>query len=237
MAARTRPAVIRPGGPLYFPDPERADSEGLLAVGGDLSPERLLLAYERGIFPWYSEGLPPLWWSPDPRAIIDDRALHVSRSLSRELRRKKFRVTFDQAFERVMRECGREREDGTWILPEMLDAYVRLHELGHAHSFEAWHGEHLAGGLYGVRYGGLFAAESMFHRETSGSKFALVGAVRSLFAAGVVLFDVQFETPHLASMGATTISRRDYLRRVASAVKSDVDLARVPLLLNALGDR
>jgi leucyl/phenylalanyl-tRNA--protein transferase len=236
MAARTRPALIRPGGPLAFPDPERADAEGLLAVGGDLSPERLLLAYERGIFPWYSEGLPPLWWSPDPRAVIDERSLHVSRSLARELRQKKFRFTFDRAFEDVMRECGRERDGGTWILPEMVDAYVRLHELGHAHSFEAWNGERLVGGLYGVRRGGLFAAESMFHRETSGSKVALVGAVRSLFAAGAVLFDVQFETPHLASLCATTLSRREYLSRVAVAVKVPLALPRVPEVLEALGD-
>jgi leucyl/phenylalanyl-tRNA---protein transferase len=236
MAPRTRPAVIRPGGPLAFPDPERSDAEGLVAVGGDLSPARLLLAYERGIFPWYSEGVPPLWWSPDPRAIIDDRSLHVSRSLARELRQKKFRVTFDRAFEVVMRECGRERDDGTWILPEMIDAYVRLHELGHAHSFEAWNGERLVGGLYGVRRGGLFAAESMFHRETSGSKFALVGAVRSLFAAGVLLFDVQFETPHLASLGAATLPRREYLARLAAAVDAPVDLSRVPDVLRALGD-
>jgi leucyl/phenylalanyl-tRNA--protein transferase len=237
MAPRSRPAVIRPGGPLAFPEPERADAEGLLAVGGDLSPARLLLAYERGIFPWYSEGLPPLWWSPDPRALIDDRSLHVSKSLARELRRKKFRVTFDRAFEAVMRECGRERDDGTWILPEMLDAYVRLHELGHAHSFEAWNGDRLVGGLYGVQRGGLFAAESMFHRETSGSKFALVGAVRSLFAAGTVLFDVQFETPHLTSLGATSVSRHEYLGRVAAAVNVAVDLSRVQPALDTLGDR
>lgn len=237
MAPRTRPAVIRPGGPLAFPEPERADAEGLLAVGGDLSPARLLLAYERGIFPWYSEGLPPLWWSPDPRALIDDRSLHVSKSLARELRRKKFRVTFDRAFEAVMRECGRERDDGTWIVPEMLDAYVRLHELGHAHSFEAWNGDRLVGGLYGVQRGGLFAAESMFHRETSGSKFALVGAVRSLFAAGTVLFDVQFETPHLTSLGAISVSRREYLGRVAAAVNVAVDLSRVQPTLDTLGDR
>jgi leucyl/phenylalanyl-tRNA---protein transferase len=236
MAPRARPAVIRPGAPLAFPDPERADAEGLLAVGGDLSVERLLFAYERGIFPWYSEGLPPLWWSPDPRAVIDDRSLHVSRSLARELRRKKFRVTFDRAFEAVMRECGRDRDDGTWILPEMIEAYVHLHELGHAHSFEAWNGERLVGGLYGVRRGGLFAAESMFHRETSGSKFALVGAVRSLFAAGVVVFDVQFETPHLASMGATTVSRHEYLRRIAAAVNAPVALPRVPEVLATLGE-
>jgi len=217
MASRRRPAVIAPGGPLEFPDPERSNAEGLVAVGGDLSPERLLLAYERGIFPWYSEGLPPLWWSPDPRAVIDVASLHVSKRLARELRQERFRVTFNRAFERVMIECGEQREGGTWILPEMVAAYTRLHELGHALSIEVWNGERLVGGLYGVQRGALFAAESMFHRETSASKVALVTAVRRLFAAGVTLFDVQFVTPHLESLGAYTVPRTEYLRRVAIA--------------------
>lgn len=222
MASRRRPAVIVPGGPLEFPDPERSNAEGLVAVGGDLSPERLLLAYERGIFPWYSEGLPPLWWSPDPRAVIDVASLHVSKRLARELRQVRFRVTFNRAFERVMIECGEEREGGTWILPEMVTAYTRLHELGHAHSVEVWRDERLVGGLYGVQRGALFAAESMFHRETSASKVALVTAVRRLFAAGVTLFDVQFVTPHLESLGAYTIPRTEYLRRAAAATKVNV---------------
>jgi len=217
MAPRRRPAVIVPGGPLIFPDPELSNAEGLIAVGGDLSPERLLLAYERGIFPWYSEGLPPLWWSPDPRAVIDPLTLHVSKRLARELRQQRFRVTLNRAFERVMIECGEEREGGTWILPEMVTAYTRLHELGHAHSVEVWRGERLVGGLYGVQRGALFAAESMFHRETSASKVALVTAVRRLFAAGITLFDVQFVTPHLESLGAYTVSRAEYLRRAAAA--------------------
>jgi len=200
-----------------FPDPESADAEGLLAVGGDLSPERLLLAYEQGIFPWYAEGLPPMWWSPDPRAVIDPTTLHVSKSLARELRRGRFEVTANRAFERVMRECGSERDGGTWILPEMIRAYGRLHELGHAASFEVWLGERLVGGLYGVLHGGLFAAESMFHRETNASKVALVAAVRSLFAAGVTLFDVQFTTPHLASLGVYDVPRSVYRERAKSA--------------------
>src|SRR5262245_34607487 len=136
MARRARPVLLTPRGPLGFPDPEESDAEGLLAVGGDLSPERLLLAYEQGIFPWYAEGLPPMWWSPDPRAVVDPSTLHVSRSLARFIKQGHFSVTFDRAFEDVMHECGREREGGTWILPEMLAAYVRLHELGHARSFE-----------------------------------------------------------------------------------------------------
>jgi leucyl/phenylalanyl-tRNA--protein transferase len=217
--------VIAPGGPLVFPDPRRADSEGLLAVGGDLTPERLLVAYERGIFPWYSEGLPPLWWSPDPRAVIDSASLHVSKRLARELRQGKFSLSFDRAFESVMRECGNEREGGTWILEEMVVAYTHLHELGHAHSFEVWRGERLVGGLYGVQRGGLFAAESMFHRETSASKVALVAAVRTLFLAGISLFDVQFLTPHLESLGAYTVPRAEYLARLSLATGRDVLLA------------
>ncbi len=230
MAERRRPALIPPGGPLVFPKPEQADKDGLVAVGGDLEPERLLLAYERGIFPWYGERLPPLWWSPDPRALIDETSLHVSRRFARELGQRRFEVTFDRAFSRVMEECGRERGDGTWILPEMLHAYTRLHELGHAHSFEVWRDGALVGGLYGVHRGSLFAAESMFHRETSASKVALVAAVRSLFGAGITLFDVQFLTPHLASMGAYEVSRDEYLSRVRRATQSAVPLRNLELV-------
>jgi leucyl/phenylalanyl-tRNA---protein transferase len=209
-------------GPITFPHPDTADDEGLLAVGGDLSPERLLFAYQHGIFPWYSEGVPPMWWSPNPRAVIDDESLHVSRSLTRVLDRGPFRVSCNTAFESVMLECGREREGGTWILPEMVRAYLKLHELGHGLSFEIWHEERLVGGLYGVLTGGLFAAESMFHREPNASKVALVSCVRTLFAAGVQLFDVQFLTSHLASMGAYEISRPEYLERLARAREAAV---------------
>jgi leucyl/phenylalanyl-tRNA--protein transferase len=214
-------------GPITFPHPKSADDEGLLAIGGDLSPERLLFAYQQGIFPWYSEGTPPLWWSPNPRAVIDENSLHVSRSLHRELDRGRFRVTCNTAFETVMLECGREREGGTWILPEMVSAYATLNQLGHALSFEVWHGERLVGGLYGVLTGGLFAAESMFHREPNASKVALVTSVRRLFAAGVQLFDVQFLTEHLASMGAYEIQRAEYLTRLAGAREAAVSPANV----------
>jgi leucyl/phenylalanyl-tRNA--protein transferase len=217
---------------MAFPDPESADAEGLLAVGGDLTPERLLLAYECGIFPWYAEGLPPMWWSPDPRAVLDARSLHVSKSLARELRRGHFSVTVNRAFERVMRECGNERDGGTWILPEMIRAYVRLHERGDALSFEVWLDGALAGGLYGVQRGALFAAESMFHRETNASKVALVAAVRSLFGAGIELFDVQFLTSHLASMGVYEIPRSEYLRRVERATARRVTLRDLTLRLD-----
>lgn len=184
-----------------------------VAIGGDLTPESLLAAYSRGHFPWYSDGDPVMWWCPNPRAIIEN--VRISSSLRRTLRRGLFRVTENRCFRRVMEECAVDRDDGTWILPEMIDAYTRLFELGHAVSVEVWSGEHLAGGLYGVRIGGLFAAESMFHRVTDASKVALVHAV----GLGARLFDVQFLTPHLASMGAIEISRDEYLKRLGDAIR------------------
>jgi leucyl/phenylalanyl-tRNA--protein transferase len=223
-----RPVLLLPGGPIAFPDPELADDEGLLAIGGDLSSERLLFAYEHGIFPWYDEGVPPLWWSPNPRAILEPAGLHVSRSLRRVLRSDRFRVTWNTAFESVMRCCG-DRQGGTWILPEMIEAYVRLHRMGHAHSVEVWEDDALAGGLYGVQRGALFAAESMFHRSTDASKVALVYAVRSLFAAGTMLFDVQLLTQHLASMGAREIARGDYVARLPEACRRRLDIESLGL--------
>lgn len=234
MRRRRSPLLIAPGGPLYFPNPELCDDEGLVAVGGDLSVPRLLLAYDSGIFPWYDPGLPPCWWSPDPRAVIERESLHVSRSLCRVLRSKRFRVTWNQAFSAVMRACA-DREEGTWILPEMIDAYSALHREGHAHSLEVWHADELVGGLYGVQRGGLFAAESMFHRATDASKVALVVCAREVFARGVGLFDVQLPTPHLESMGACVLPRRDYLRRLAEVRHDRVDLAGlVPALVSGI---
>jgi leucyl/phenylalanyl-tRNA--protein transferase len=221
---RALPLVLSARGTPTFPDPELADDRGLVAVGGTVSPDWLLASYARGIFPWYDQGLPPLWWSPNPRAILDAERLHVSRSMQRFLRNLPFRVTFDQAFEEVMRASGDERDEGTWILPEMVSAYVELHERGHAHSFEVWDGERLVGGLYGVQLGAFFAAESMFHRTTNASKVALITAVRSLFGAGIRLFDVQFLTSHLASLGAHTVPRREYLARLEAAKVGSVRL-------------
>jgi leucyl/phenylalanyl-tRNA---protein transferase len=208
-----------------FPDPRGADRDGLVAVGGGLDVDRLVLAYEQGIFPWYDAGLPPLWWSPDPRAILDPQHLHISRSLRRRLRQGKYEVTLDRAFADVMRACAANREDGTWILPEMIDAYVQLFTKGYAHSLEVWMEGALAGGLYGVHVGGLFAAESMFHLRTNASKIALVAAVTTAFDAGIEVFDVQFVTPHLASMGAYAIPRDQYLARLAKARGKLVDLS------------
>lgn len=219
-----------------FPNADEADDEGLVAIGGDLSAERLLTAYEHGIFPWYDEGVPPLWWSPNPRAIIEPGGVHVSRSLRRVLRKNTFRVTFDAAFERVMCECGR-RDVGTWIIPEMIDAYVDLHRRGHAHSFEVWRDDDLVGGLYGVHRGALFAAESMFHTAADASKVALVHAATSVFAAGIDVFDVQLLTSHLASMGAVEIARSDYLARVRLASAKRVSLAALSLVWEATAPR
>lgn len=227
MAGRDRPVLLPLGGPPVFPDARRADAEGLLAVGGDLSVARLLAAYDAGIFPWFEQGLPPLWWSPDPRALIDRASLHVSRSMRRELRRGGYEVTFDRAFQRVMRECGAGRHGGTWIIPEMLRAYTTLHNAGHAHSFEVWENSELVGGLYGVHRGGLFAAESMFHRRTNASKVALIVSVLCLFDAGIELYDVQFLTDHLASLGAFTVSRDEYLNRVETTRGKFVTLQAV----------
>jgi leucyl/phenylalanyl-tRNA---protein transferase len=226
---RALPLVLSARGAPTFPDPELADDRGLVAVGGTVSPDWLLASYARGIFPWYDQGLPPLWWSPNPRAILDAERLHVSKSMQRLLRKPPYRMTFDRAFEAVMRACGDERDEGTWILPEMVQAYVALHERGHAHSFEVWDGERLVGGLYGVQLGAFFAAESMFHRATNASKLALISAVRALFSAGVELFDVQFLTPHLVSLGACAIPRRDYLSRLDQAKRRAVDLDTLTL--------
>jgi leucyl/phenylalanyl-tRNA--protein transferase len=179
------PILLSPGAPVAFPDPRLADEEGLVAMGGDLSTERLLHAYDHGIFPWYDESLPPLWWSPDPRAVLRPDRLHVSRSLERRIAAGNFQLTWDTEFAEVIRSCGENRSDGTWLTPDMVCAYEELHRLGHVHSLEVWYGDELGGGIYGVHRGGLFAAESMFYRRTDASKIALVALVRSLSARGV----------------------------------------------------
>ncbi len=202
---------------LVFPDPSTFDEQGLIAINGDLSPERLLAAYRAGIFPWYDQSTPILWWSPDPRAIFELDGLYVSRRLARTVRSRKFSFTLDQAFREVMLGCG-ERLEGTWITPEMLEAYTRLHQLGHAHSLEVWRDGQLAGGIYGVTVGGLFAGESMFSRVRDASKVALVHLMQHLRERGFVLFDVQFLNEHTASLGAIEIPRREYLRRLREAI-------------------
>ena len=199
-------------------EPRLGEPEGIIGVGGDLSPALLLRAYSEGVFPWFSEGDPVLWWSPDPRAIIELEGLHISRRLARTIRSGKFRVTLDRQFEAVMRACGETRPEGTWVTDEMLAAYIRLHREGHAHSVEVWHGEALAGGIYGVAIGGLFAGESMFHTVTDASKIALAALVEHLKKQGYTLFDVQMTTEHTERMGAVEIARDAYLARLHDAV-------------------
>ena len=218
------PILLSPGAPIEFPDPRLADDEGLVAVGGDLSPQRLLHAYDHGIFPWYDESLPEMWWSPNPRAVLWPEQLHVSSRLQRTLKTGGFRLTWDREFSEVIRSCGANRSDGTWLTSEMVLAYEELHRLGHVHSLEVWYDNQLAGGIYGVHRGGLFAAESMFHRRTDASKVGLVALVRSLAARGVELIDIQILTGHLESMGATSMPRQDYLSQVGELVGKPVSL-------------
>lgn len=213
-----RPIWIPPGAPPVFPNPTGFNEEGLIAGGGDLSPRRLLSAYAAGLFPWYNEE-PILWWSPDPRSIVSPDSLHISRSLRRTLRNTPFRVTCGKALGEVMDGCA-DRPEGTWLLSEMHAAYLHLGELGFALSYEVWQGEQLVGGLYGVLIGGLFAAESKFHRKTDASKIALCVAVLDLFDRGLQLFDVQFSTEHLKSLGIVEIPRAEYLNRLKSAVEA-----------------
>jgi leucyl/phenylalanyl-tRNA--protein transferase len=218
---------------LAFPDPQLASAEGLLAVGGDLSPERLLLAYSLGIFPWYGRGEPLLWWSPDPRCVIIPAEVHVSRRLERKLRNKTFAVTCNRAFDAVISVCAdlrRQEPGGTWLVPEMQAAYRQLHRLGYAHSVEVWQGEQLVGGLYGVALGRFFFGESMFHRVTDASKVALVTLCRYLAAHRFVLLDCQVPNPHLWRMGAKPLARSAFLETLyREGLGPDGPLRRVML--------
>lgn len=222
---RRRLAWVGAGEPL--PDPARAwaDPNGLLAAGADLSAARLLEAYRHGIFPWYTEGQPVLWWSPDPRMVLYLDEFKASRSLLQSVRRTRrngrWRITLDACFERVMRECAmpREDQDGTWITREIAAAYGDLHRMGAAHSVEVWDGERLDGGLYGVSIGRMFFGESMFTRVPDASKVALFALVRLLRVHGFRVIDCQQNTRHLASLGAREISRAAFLQQVAELVR------------------
>lgn len=225
--------VIEPGAPPVFPTPSQAlrEPDGLLAVGGDLSSERLLAAYRRGIFPWYGEGDPILWWSPDPRCVFDTDGVHVSRSLRKLIRRSPWTWTLDRDFDGVIAGCAAPRayEKGTWIVPSMQAAYRRLHRLGHAHSIEIWDDERLVGGLYGVAVGRLFCGESMFSAESGGSKAALLGMCRWLHGHDAPLLDAQMTNAHLVRMGAREMPRADFLARIADLVDRPTDeLWQVP---------
>lgn len=221
---RLHAGVIEP-----FPDPQSAliEPNGLLAFDGDLSPERLLDAYRHGIFPWFNEGDPILWWSPDPRCVFRTDAPHVSRRTRRFLANCGWTVTVDHAFDRVIRGCAgaRLKERGTWISAEMMQAYELLHQLGHAHSVEIWNDEQLVGGIYGVATGKLFCGESMFSAVSGGSKAALTALCALLCERGYPLLDAQVTNPHLVSMGAIEMPREGFLARVNALVSVDTAVA------------
>ena len=205
-----------------FPRSDYADPSGLLAVGGDLSSERLLEAYRLGIFPWYSDDQPILWWSPDPRFVLHLEDFHVSRSLRKTLRKAIFQVTADRAFDEVIAACAtvsREGQNGTWITPEMQQAYCDLHGLGYAHSVETWFEGKLVGGIYGVSLGKAFFGESMFHRKTDASKVALTALVEKLKSWDFHFLDAQMTTEHMMSLGAREVSRRVFLKQLRSALQ------------------
>ncbi|MFZ5759892.1 MAG: leucyl/phenylalanyl-tRNA--protein transferase [Thermodesulfobacteriota bacterium] len=206
---------------LIFPPPYLAREDGLLAVGGDLSVERLLLAYSQGIFPWYGEEDPILWWAPDPRLVLEPAAFHLPRRLARMIRQGVFRVSCDTAFAEVIHSCSRPRpgkEQGTWLVPEMQEAYIRLHLAGHAHSVECWQGEELVGGLYGVALGRIFFGESMFSQVSNSSKVALAHLVDLLRQWEFDLIDCQMTTGHLIRLGAREIAGHEFYARLERAV-------------------
>lgn len=197
---------------IVFPHPSLANEDGILAVGGDLSPERLLLAYSNGIFPWYSEDEPIIWWSPDPRFILYPKDIKISHSMKKLLKKQAFTVTFDTCFREVISNCASLRmEDGTWITDEMIAAYTRLHELGFAHSVETWYEDKLVGGLYGIALGKCFFGESMFSTMPNASKTALITLSDKLLKKGFLFIDCQVYTKHLESLGAVKIPRSEFL--------------------------
>ncbi|WP_237056477.1 leucyl/phenylalanyl-tRNA--protein transferase [Microbulbifer sediminum] len=206
-------------GPPDFPPTHQAlgDPNGLLAVGGQLTPEWLLAAYKRGIFPWYSDGQPILWWSPSPRCVVLPDRFSIGRSLRKTLRRGRYTVTFDRCFGEVIQACSepRAQDDGTWITGEMREAYLEMHRLGYAHSVETWEGDRLVGGLYGLAIGRVFFGESMFHRETDASKVAFAHLVRQLQFWGCPLIDCQVSNPHLTSLGAVEVERAAFEQLLA----------------------
>ncbi|WP_058496339.1 leucyl/phenylalanyl-tRNA--protein transferase [Legionella drozanskii] len=204
----------------HFPHPEQSDSQGLLAIGGDLSPERILAAYQRGIFPWFESGGPILWWSPHPRLILRPECFNLSRSLKQALKRP-HSLTIDQAFATVIRSCAQAegRINHTWITDEMCEAYTKLHEMGYAHSFEIWSENKLVGGLYGLSLGQAFFGESMFHYQRDASKMAMFYLCQTLASWKFDFIDCQLPTTHLQSLGAEVIARREFLKRLENTLK------------------
>jgi leucyl/phenylalanyl-tRNA--protein transferase len=224
MAFRIR--TLTPNDPPdSFPDPAQAGvalgfPDGLVAIGGDLSPNRLLAAYRRGIFPWFNEDQPILWWSPDPRAVIFPDQFHMSRSLARMVRQPDWAYSLNQAFGKVIRGCASNRgEYGTWITPEMLAAYEAMHERGHAHSVESWYQGELAGGIYGLRLGNVFFGESMYSAKTGGSKVAISGLIRVCLASGLKMLDCQLASAHLKTLGMIELPRGEFLAQLGKDPK------------------
>ena len=202
---------------FVFPHPSLTDSYGILAIGGDLSPERLILAYHFGIFPWFNEGEPILWWCPDPRFVIYPSEVHVSKSMRSYFNKEKFQITYDQCFEEVIRACkgiNRKHQDGTWITNNMEKAYIDLHNLGYAHSVEVWNQGKLVGGLYGISLGKCFFGESMFSKENNASKYGFISLCSALDKKGFSLIDCQQPNPHLQSLGGKFLDRDDFLERL-----------------------
>ncbi|ASO04354.1 leucyl/phenylalanyl-tRNA--protein transferase [Arenibacter algicola] len=200
---------------LLFPDVEKADDDGLLAVGGDLSPERLLLAYKNGIFPWFNEDSMILWWSPDPRMVLFPNKIKISKSMAQVIKSNKFRITWNTQFEEVVNACSaikRKGQAGTWITPEMKSAYLKLHQMGIAKSIEVWENDNLVGGLYGIDLGNVFCGESMFSRKSNASKFAFISLAKELQQKEYKLIDCQVYTAHLESLGAEEIPRKQFIK-------------------------
>jgi len=214
--------IIQLSKEIIFPSPEHARKDGLLAIGGDLGEERLLKAYSMGIFPWYNDDSPILWWSPDPRLILIPEELNISRSLRKVIKKGIFKVTMDAAFEEVIRNCSevtRKGQDGTWITEDMVEAYIRLHKSGYAHSVESWHEGELVGGLYGIILGKAFFGESMFSKASNASKVAFVTLVEKLRDKGFALIDCQVRTEHLISLGAREVHRKKFLDMLRKALE------------------
>ena len=218
--------IFRLSNTLAFPRPHLADEDGLLAIGGDLSQNRLLLAYRLGIFPWFLEGEPYLWWSPDPRLVLYPDELIISKSLQKTIRKDIFHITYDTSFEQVIRSCAHTRlrnDEDTWIVPEMIDAYCALHTSGYAHSVEAWHNDTLVGGLYGIALGKCFFGESMFSNKSDASKVAFVYLVERLKNQSYKLIACQVSTDHLKRFGAREIPRELFVQQLEQAVNTPAD--------------
>lgn len=211
------------GSDIWFPSAEMASPEGIVAVGGDLSPERLITAYSHGIFPWYSKGEPIIWWSPDPRMVLFPKEVHIAKSMKRIVKKNIFQFTLDRDFRSVIENCRlpRKNQPSTWITDEIRDAYVLLHDLGFAHSGEVWRGNRLVGGIYGISLGKCFFGESMFSKETNASKFAFIKMAEQLIKMGFIMLDGQVPSRHLETLGAREVPRKEFLALLKEGLKHE----------------